>query len=49
MKIGAAMALASYVKNPTIDEILPSPLDKNIPRVIADKIKQIYKEDSASV
>jgi len=28
MKIRAAEALASYIKNPTEDEILPNPLDK---------------------
>jgi malic enzyme len=27
-KIQAAIALADYVKNPTVDEIIPSPLDK---------------------
>jgi malic enzyme len=28
MKLAAAIALADYVKNPTVDEIIPSPLDR---------------------
>ncbi len=39
MKINAAEALASYVKNPTVDEIIPSPLDKNVANEIAKVIK----------
>jgi malic enzyme len=39
MKINAAVALADYVKNPTVDEIIPSPLDKNVADVIAKVIK----------
>ena len=39
MKLAAAIALADYVKNPTVDEIIPSPLDKNIADVIAKVIK----------
>jgi hypothetical protein len=31
--------LASYIKNPTPDEIIPSPLDKNIANVIANVIR----------
>jgi hypothetical protein len=31
----AAQALADYVKNPSVDEIIPSPLDKNVANVIA--------------
>jgi len=27
-KIEAAIALADYIKHPTVDEIIPSPLDK---------------------
>ncbi|MDD3144516.1 MAG: NADP-dependent malic enzyme [Candidatus Gracilibacteria bacterium] len=38
-KIQAALALSSYVKNPTFDEIIPSPLDKNIANIIASVIK----------
>jgi malic enzyme len=39
MKIKAAVALADYVKNPSVDEIIPSPLDKNVVDVIAGSIK----------
>lgn len=39
MKINAAEALASYVKNPTVDEIIPSPLDKKV----ADEIAKVIK------
>ena len=38
-KIAAAQALANYVKNPTVDEIIPSPLDKNVADIIAWVIK----------
>jgi type III secretion system FlhB-like substrate exporter len=31
--------LADYVKNPSVDEIIPSPLDKNVANVIAWVIK----------
>ncbi|MCP4522916.1 MAG: NADP-dependent malic enzyme [Candidatus Gracilibacteria bacterium] len=38
MKIKAAEALASYIKNPSVDEIIPSPLDKGVAKVIAGVI-----------
>jgi len=38
-KLQAAQALADYVKNPTVDEIIPSPLDKWVSGVIAEVIK----------
>jgi len=38
-KLQAAQALADYVKNPSVDEIIPSPLDKNVANVIAEVIK----------
>ena len=38
-KLKAAQALAQYVKNPTVDCIIPSPLDKNVANVIASVIK----------
>ncbi len=38
-KIAAAEALANYIKNPTEDEIIPSPLDKNVADIIASVIK----------
>jgi malate dehydrogenase (oxaloacetate-decarboxylating) len=38
-KLQAAQALADYVKNPTVDCIIPSPLDKNVANIIAGVIK----------
>ncbi len=38
-KIAAAEALANYVKNPTEEEIIPSPLDKWVADIIANVIK----------
>jgi malate dehydrogenase (oxaloacetate-decarboxylating) len=35
----AALALANYVKNPALDNILPSPIDKNVAKVIAMAVK----------
>lgn len=45
MKIGAAFALANSVKNLSVDNILPSPLDKTVPKVIAKRVKEIYFEE----
>jgi malic enzyme len=39
MKINAAISLAEYVENPTVDQIIPSPLDKKVSNVIASVIK----------
>lgn len=39
MKLAAAQALADYVENPTVDEIIPSPLDKNVALEVAKVIK----------
>jgi malate dehydrogenase (oxaloacetate-decarboxylating) len=38
-KLEAAIALADYVENPSVDEIIPSPLDKWVADVIAGAIK----------
>ena len=38
-KIEASIALADYVKNPSVDEIIPSPLDKWVADIIASVIK----------
>lgn len=38
-KVAASEALANYVENPTADNIIPSPLDKNVADVIANVIK----------
>lgn len=39
MKLAAAKALASYVKNPSVNEILPNPLDKNASKAVADAVR----------
>lgn len=49
MKIGAAFALASCVENPTVDEILPSPLDKSVPHVIGKRVKEIYLKEANQI
>lgn len=38
MKIAAAKALATTVKNPGIENILPDPLDKNVASVVAEAV-----------
>lgn len=43
MKIEAAFALAECVENPTIDNILPSPLDKTVAPKIAKRVAAAYK------
>ncbi|MBP6098697.1 MAG: NADP-dependent malic enzyme [Candidatus Levybacteria bacterium] len=45
MKILAAFALAKSVDNPTVDMILPSPLDKTVAPAIARAVKKAYQED----
>ncbi len=42
MKIEAAYALAGCVENPTVDEILPSPLDKSVAKKIAAAVQNAY-------
>ncbi|MCH6560442.1 NADP-dependent malic enzyme [candidate division KSB1 bacterium] len=44
MKIEAAYALAGCVENPTVDEILPSPLDKSVAKKVAKAVKKAYEE-----
>jgi len=39
MKIKAAKALATHVANPSVDQILPNPLDKKVASVIAEVIR----------
>lgn len=39
MKIAAAEAIAHYVENPTVDEIVPSALDKNVSVAVAEAVK----------
>ena len=40
MKIAAAKALASYVKDPTVDNIMPSALDKEVAKVVAEAVRK---------
>lgn len=46
MKLGAAFALASTVKNPTVDNILPSALDKRVAKIIAKEVVKIWQEEN---
>lgn len=39
MKLAAAYAIANHVKNPTKDNILPSPLDKSVADAVAEAVK----------
>ena len=39
IKIASAKAIANYIQNPTVDEIIPSPLDKGVAKAVADAIK----------
>ena len=39
MKIKAAEAIASCVANPTADEVIPNPFDKNVANVVAEAMK----------
>lgn len=40
-KLAAAYALASYIKEPTVDMILPSSLDMNVADIVANAVKSI--------
>lgn len=43
MLMAASLALANYVKNPTAENIIPSPLDKKIVKVVAEAVKKASK------
>ncbi len=45
MKIMAAFALAQSVDKPTVENILPSPLDKSVVPAIAKAVKKAYEFD----
>jgi malate dehydrogenase (oxaloacetate-decarboxylating) len=45
MKIGAAFALAECVKKPTVDDILPTPLDRQVAKHIAKRVTKVWKEE----
>lgn len=38
IKIKVAQAIAAYVENPTFDNIIPSPLDKNVAKIVAQAV-----------
>lgn len=40
MKLAAAKALAEYVVDPTVENIIPNPLDKNVAKVVAEAVKK---------
>ena len=44
MKLSAAEAIASLVKNPTPENIIPFSLDKNVVTAVAEAVKKAYKE-----
>lgn len=43
MKIAAAYALADAVKNPTKDDIIPSPLDRTVAPLIANAVAEAFR------
>ncbi len=45
MKIGAAFALAECVKKPTVDNILPTPLDRKVAKHIAKRVAKVWREE----
>lgn len=40
-KLAAAIAIAQYVDNPTVDEIIPDPLDKQVAQIVAEAVKKV--------
>lgn len=44
MKLAAAYALADYIKNPTVDNIMPSALDAGATQVVAEAVKRAWEE-----
>jgi len=46
MKMAAALALANSVENPTEDMLLPNPLDKKIPYIVAEAVKNAALEEN---
>ena len=46
MKLAAAHAIADSVTDLDVDHILPQVLDKNVPYIVAEKVKSIYLKPS---
>jgi malic enzyme len=42
MKLAAAHALADTIKNPTKDNILPNPFDKNIVKLVSKAVSDAW-------
>lgn len=40
-KLAAAVAIADYVTHPTVDEIVPHALDKQVAHVVAEAVKKV--------
>ena len=45
MKHAAARAIASMVKNPTVDNIMPSALDKNVAEAVANEVARCWVDE----
>jgi len=41
MKLAAAHALADFVKNPTEEKIIPSPLEAGVAEAVAEAVKKV--------
>ena len=48
MKLAAAWALAGAIETPTLSEILPSPLNKNVAYLVGEAVKEAAKQSSKS-
>lgn len=44
MKVAAAYAIASYVKDPAPDRILPDPLDRGVAQAVATKVAEMARK-----
>ncbi|MCP4050227.1 MAG: NADP-dependent malic enzyme [bacterium] len=48
MKIAAAYALADYITNPDVDNIIPSALDKKVAAFVGQKVKEAYLKEQVN-
>ena len=48
MKLAAAHAIAESVEQLTLDNILPAVLDKKVPYIVAEKVKETYLKTSVT-
>lgn len=49
MFVAAARAIANGVENPTEEEIIPSPFDERIPRIVAETIEKVAQEQAEPI